>query len=103
MSARELRLPLLTSPSLFHNSDSDEIFDLADLTPQCGRRGDALKFFLSWKYYGENGLSDKVGRAFDLALKMQKMLSASKDIVLLSTVPPPCLQVSSRGLALRRL
>ena len=80
--------------SLFHNSDSEEIFDLADLTPQCGRRGDALKFYLSWIYYGKQGYSDKIGRAFELAVKMQKMLGVSKYIRMLSTIPPPCLQVS---------
>ena len=80
--------------SLFHNDGSDEIYDLADLTPQCGRRGDALKFHLAWVYYGKQGLSDKIGRAFELAVKMQKALSASEDIIMLSTIPLPSLQVS---------
>ncbi|ORX39124.1 glutamate decarboxylase [Kockovaella imperatae] len=78
---------------LFHTSDSEEIFDLADLTPQCGRRGDALKFFLSWVYYGEEGLSEKIERAFELATRMQEQLSRSENVVMLSTMPPPCLQV----------
>ena len=33
-----------------------EVYDLADLTPQCGRKGDALKLFLAWHYYGRAGL-----------------------------------------------
>jgi glutamate/tyrosine decarboxylase-like PLP-dependent enzyme len=33
---------------LFHGN----IYDLGDGGIGCGRRGDALKMFLAWKYYG---------------------------------------------------
>lgn len=42
---------------LFHASgdESQEVWDLADLTLQCGRRGDSLKLALAWIYYGSSG------------------------------------------------
>lgn len=40
---------------LFHESSGEEVWDLADLTLQCGRRGDSLKLALSWVYYGREG------------------------------------------------
>lgn len=40
---------------LFHESSGEEVWDLADLTLQCGRRGDSLKLGLSWMYYGREG------------------------------------------------
>ena len=52
---------------LFHGGDEEvgpsgdetnaEVWDLADLTLQCGRRGDSLKLALGWIYYGTSGFS----------------------------------------------
>ncbi|KAF2087231.1 PLP-dependent transferase [Saccharata proteae CBS 121410] len=79
---------------LFHNTDANaEIYDLADLTPQCGRKGDALKLFLSWNYYGTAGFSEMLDRAFSTADYLLDLLSASSNIVLVSKKPLPCLQV----------
>ncbi|KAK8156625.1 glutamate decarboxylase [Phyllosticta citrichinensis] len=80
---------------LFHNTPTDEIYDLADLTPQCGRRGDSLKLYLSWAFYGSGGLSSHVATAFARSEQLHALLSASRDIVLVTspTSPPPCLQV----------
>ena len=80
-------------PSLFHNNDSDDIYDLADLTPQCGRRGDALKMYLSWQYYGKAGLSDRIKTAYARADELYSILDSSKDIIMVSRQPLPCLQV----------
>lgn len=86
-------------PSLFHNDatedDNFDINDLADLTPQCGRKGDALKLFLTWAYYGTLGLSEKIGQAFERAEQLYSILESDKDIVLVSSRPLPCLQVST--------
>ncbi|KAK7529942.1 pyridoxal phosphate-dependent transferase [Phyllosticta citribraziliensis] len=80
---------------LFHNTPTDEIYDLADLTPQCGRRGDSLKLYLSWAFYGSAGLSSHVATAFARSEQLHALLSASRDIVLVTSPdsPPPCLQV----------
>lgn len=79
--------------SLFHDDGSDDIYDLADLTPQCGRRGDALKLHLSWLYYGSEGYSSKIGTAFRRADKLYGALEATGNFTMVSTRPLPCLQV----------
>jgi glutamate decarboxylase len=88
--------------SLFHNNDPDqEVYDLADLTPQCGRRGDALKLFLGWIYYGRKGYAEKVEHAFAVAQDFFNILHDHENFVLVSKSPLPCLQVcfywASRG------
>lgn len=79
---------------LFHQEDgSDEVWDLADLTLQCGRRGDALKLALSWIYYGSSGFSTQIEHAFDIASYFATAVQKHPDFVLVSENPPPCLQV----------
>lgn len=44
--------------SLFHETEEDgedEIYDLAQMTMGCGRRGDSLKMAFGWIYYGKDG------------------------------------------------
>ncbi|KAK3985617.1 putative glutamate decarboxylase [Cladorrhinum sp. PSN332] len=86
---------------LFHSADDgsaekkqEEVWDLADLTLQCGRRGDALKLALSWIYYGSEGFKSQVDGAFEVAGYLAGLLSEKRDeFVLVSENPPPCLQV----------
>ncbi|KAH6605999.1 glutamate decarboxylase [Trichoderma cornu-damae] len=79
---------------LFHNrGDDEEVWDLADLTLQCGRRGDALKVALAWLYYGADGFERQVDHAFDMASHLFRLLEATGNFVMVSSYPPPCLQV----------
>jgi len=79
---------------LFHEgNESGEVWDLADLTLQCGRRGDSLKLALSWIYYGNEGFEKQIDNAFDAASYFATEISKRKDFVLVSENPPPCLQV----------
>ena len=52
---------------LFHGdpNETDEVYDLADLTLQCGRRGDALKLYLAWVYHGSQGFAAQIDCAFE--------------------------------------
>lgn len=87
----------LTLPAgyLFHNDGADvnDIYDLADLTPQCGRRGDALKMFLMLQYYGPQYFSDLVARGFENAQYLLKALKEDGNFLTISPEPVPCLQV----------
>jgi glutamate decarboxylase len=88
----------LTLPAgyLFHNApgtDASDIYDLADLTPQCGRRADSLKLFLALKYYGTQHFSDLVARGYDNAEYLLAQLKKSGNFVTISPEPLPCLQV----------
>jgi glutamate decarboxylase len=84
---------------LFHHdnnsvtSDNNEVWDLADLTLQCGRRGDSLKLALGWIYYGASGYGAQIDHAFDTAAYMAERIAKSPNLRLVSTNPPPCLQV----------
>lgn len=81
---------------LFHSADAGagEVWDLADLTLQCGRRGDAVKLALSWIYCGSEGFGKQVDGAFEVAGYLADMLEGRKqEFVLVSEKPPPCLQV----------
>jgi glutamate decarboxylase len=44
-----------------------EVWNLADLTLQCGRKGDALKLALGWVYYGSARYGQKIEDALDIA------------------------------------
>lgn len=89
------------APYLFHGEDGgggdDEVWDLADLTLQCGRRGDALKLALAWVYYGPAGLGAQVDGAFEAAaLLAAEIAQRQPEFVLVGGdkgAPPPCLQV----------
>lgn len=78
---------------LFHESSGEEVWDLADLTLQCGRRGDALKLALAWVYYGSSGFEAQIDHAFDIAGYFAEQIQQKGDFVLVSENPPPCLQV----------
>ena len=82
---------------LFHTSEKSapnaEIYDLADLTLQCGRRGDSLKLALGWIYYGREGYALQIEQAFDVAAYMTQCVSGHPNLKLVSSNPPPCLQV----------
>ncbi|RKP37257.1 pyridoxal phosphate-dependent transferase, partial [Dimargaris cristalligena] len=53
---------------LFHEPDGDQDandypVDLGESSLGCGRRPDALKMFLAWKYYGTDGFEARLDRA----------------------------------------
>lgn len=84
--------------SLHDAGDDDEDewkqpIDLADLTLQCGRRGDSLKLFLSWQYYGTLGYASRIENACSIAAYLADLVSKSDSFQLVSQDPPPCLQV----------
>ncbi|RDL32584.1 Uncharacterized protein BP5553_09040 [Venustampulla echinocandica] len=84
----------LPAAYLFHASSTDEeVWDLADLTLQCGRRGDSLKLALAWIYYGSSGFEAQIDHAFGMASYFASLLEKNVNFVLVSENPPPCLQV----------
>ncbi|KAG6018428.1 hypothetical protein E4U41_003898 [Claviceps citrina] len=81
---------------LFHAADAaaaDDIWDLADLTLQCGRRGDSLKVALAWLYHGADGFEQQIDHAVDMAARLYASVRRTGRFVMVSTDPPPCLQV----------
>ncbi|KAK9459776.1 pyridoxal phosphate-dependent transferase [Lipomyces oligophaga] len=89
------RASSLRAPYLFHDEDQNEVrqdFDLGDFTMGCGRRADALKLFLGWKWFGRAGYGERVELAFDTTAYFANKISSRKGFYLLSSNPPPCLQ-----------
>nr|POF02223.1 l-aspartate decarboxylase dtxs4 [Quercus suber] len=93
----EAALKDTSTPNGHEELDSEaryrEVHDLADLTPQCGRRGDALKLALTWLYQGTVGFTAYVDSAFATAAHLASLLQANQKFTLVSNNPPPCLQV----------
>jgi glutamate/tyrosine decarboxylase-like PLP-dependent enzyme len=101
------RANTLPAGYLFHNEDtvsaengdceleieSPEVWDLADLTLQCGRRADSLKLFLGWTYYGTEGYEQQIDTACDIAAHLATLVDKNPNFILISENPPPCLQV----------
>ncbi|KAH9880169.1 hypothetical protein J1614_002195 [Plenodomus biglobosus] len=97
----------LTLPAayLFHGNDDDTstdpsasptippYYDIADLTPQCGRRPDALKLYLALKYHGPAHYTSHITTAFETATHLHALLTAHPHCVPISPLPLPCLQV----------
>lgn len=78
---------------LFHGNTDEDVWDLADLTLQCGRRGDSLKVALAWLYYGASGFEKQIDHAFDMAAYLYKLVQETGNYVMVSDEIPPCLQV----------
>lgn len=83
----------LRAEYLFHDNVGDEVWDLADLTLQCGRRADSLKLALAWVFYGAQGFERDIEHAFDVANYLATMVDESDDFQLVSRLPTICLQV----------
>lgn len=75
------------------DANAPEVWDLADLTLQCGRRADSLKLFLGWTYYGADGYAQQIDSACDVAVHLATLVSENPNFILVSSNPPPCLQV----------
>ncbi|KAL1999443.1 hypothetical protein VTN02DRAFT_4515 [Thermoascus thermophilus] len=110
------RANTLPAGYLFHNEDPvpsagqepaedspPEVWDLADLTLQCGRRADSLKLFLGWTYYGSDGYERQVDAACDVAAYLATRIADNPNFILVSENPPPCLQVCFHYAPGRRL
>ncbi|KAK3305746.1 pyridoxal phosphate-dependent transferase [Chaetomium strumarium] len=85
--------PLGKEEDVQKEEEAEEVWDLADLTLQCGRRADSLKLALSWIYHGAAGFERQVDHAFAVAAHLAELVSQRDDFVLVSENPPPCLQV----------
>lgn len=82
---------------LFHDEDS---LDLGKKSLQCGRRVDALKLWLSWKYFGDKGYDDRITRLFELANYAGEFISSAPDMKLVAAVQSfnVCFQYDPGGL-----
>jgi len=67
---------------LFHGKDDEYSYDIGLKTLQCGRQCDALKLYLSWLYYGKDGLSERVQNGMINANYLCQLIEESDDFIL---------------------
>ncbi|KAG0344138.1 hypothetical protein BG004_004701 [Podila humilis] len=67
------RANALNANYLFHGQSHD----LGDGTLGCGRRSDAIKLFLAWKYYGKLGFQTRIEKSFSNVAQFVKLLAAN--------------------------
>lgn len=81
---------------LFHEYDNSE-WDTGTYSLQCGRRADALKFWLLWRLHGTEGLINRTEHLFDLAEYATKEIAANPRFKLIhSHYLNVCFQVHAR-------
>lgn len=73
---------------LFHGNP----YDLGAGTIGCGRRPDATKVFLAWKFYGQQGLGARVDKALNSATEFTKIVRERPHFQLVVD-PSPFLQI----------
>uniref|UniRef100_A0A8H7NJ65 Glutamate decarboxylase n=1 Tax=Bionectria ochroleuca TaxID=29856 RepID=A0A8H7NJ65_BIOOC len=78
---------------LFHSNSDGEIWDQADFTLQCGRRGDSLKVALAWQYYGSDSFERQTDHAYDVVEHLYNLVRDSPNLELLYPNLPSCLQI----------
>ncbi|EST04749.1 Pyridoxal phosphate-dependent decarboxylase [Kalmanozyma brasiliensis GHG001] len=87
----------LDAAYLFHSKDRRE--NAAMKTMGCGRRGDALKFWLYWVRYGKNGFGAHVDAGLALAIELVEYIrSKPTEIELGPLADPLFLQICFRPL-----
>jgi glutamate/tyrosine decarboxylase-like PLP-dependent enzyme len=84
---------------LFHDDTNDNI-NLGEHSLQCGRRTDALKLWLSWKYLGDKGFEKNIDHIFDMALYAKEKIESSTLLKLINTVESlnVCFQIQPNSL-----
>lgn len=62
-------------------------------TPQCGRRADALKLWLMWKYRGRDGFARSIDDCYALALYFYRRVCQHPHFLPVTPSPSQCLNV----------
>ena len=70
---------------LFHD-DPDNIINLGEHSLQCGRRTDALKLWLSWKYLGNSGFEKNINHIFEMAQYAKEKIETSSLLHLITPI-----------------
>ena len=68
---------------IFHD-EAYGAYDLGPMSLHCGRRVDALKLWLSWKYYGSKGYEERVDRFFELAAFAEDIVKQKPSLELMA-------------------
>jgi len=78
-------LTKLTTDYIFHENEDDNC-DLGESSIQCGRRNDALKLWLAWKFFGDVGYEKRINNLFNLVEHLKNKIIKHDDYELLADV-----------------
>jgi len=62
-------------------------YDLGDASYTCGRRTDAMKFWAMWKYYGIEGLQQRIEYKVDILAKLAERIRQHPSFLLIDRWP----------------
>ncbi len=65
---------------IFHSGAGGELRDLGTQSLQCGRKVDSLKWFLDWKFYGQQGLAQRVEKYLELCAYAEERILATTEL-----------------------
>ena len=81
----------ILSRAMSHTNIGDYLFDdpnrelsLGRISPQCGRRADALKLWFSWLELGKKGLGERVDACVDASKHLAHLVNEHPQLVLVS-------------------
>lgn len=77
-----------------YHATPDSAYDLGPASLQCGRRVDALKLWLAWKFYGDQGYAARIEKLFDLARYATEIVQSDPTLELM--FPTQTLNVNFR-------
>lgn len=83
--ALKSNLTKLNTNYIFHDNE-DEICDLGESSIQCGRRNDALKVWLTWKYFGDAGYEKRINHLFELCEYLKEKIEDHCDLELMADI-----------------
>jgi glutamate/tyrosine decarboxylase-like PLP-dependent enzyme len=78
---------------IYHQNHTSA-YDLGPASLQCGRRVDSLKLWLAWRYYGDDGYTQRIEHCFELAKFCTGYIQKSEKLELL--FPTQTLNVNFR-------
>lgn len=67
---------------IFHGSNENEVDNLGAVSLQCGRRVDALKWFLDWKFFTKEGFAARVEHSHELCRYAEEVVRRTPELEL---------------------
>lgn len=94
-----LRRAFSLVPEYLRSGEGNEVKNFMDYGPQLGRRFRALKFWFVMRYFGVDGLRERIRNQLELAHEFAGLVEKSRDFELLAPVPLGlvCFRARSHG------
>lgn len=65
---------------IFRPASKEEEYNLGSFSLQCGRRVDALKWFLDWKFYGQSGFAGRIEHYLQLSKYAEEVVEKTDEL-----------------------